>query len=282
PLTVILRSVRWRWLLPAGGHLPLSSFIGAYLVGNLANSLLLGKFGDLVKAKLICDSKVDYGRSVTVVVIDRLFEGTALILIFAAVLLTSSLPGWAYELAWIAGGAAIGALVTLRIIFHHQVRFLNAAERVLNRLPVRWAGKLMVAVRGLVAGCEVLADYRRMRFAFLYALAVWGVEVLGVMAFLAAFSIPVPRLLAAVVLIVVVNLGMLVPITPGSVGVYQLLCAFALALWGVNRQVAFALGIAMQTVNFVPMYAAGLVAMLLLKRSGRTRATAAAVPEQCL
>ncbi|MGH9451924.1 MAG: lysylphosphatidylglycerol synthase domain-containing protein, partial [Terriglobia bacterium] len=45
PATVILRSVRWRWLLPAGGHLPLTSFIGAYLVGNLANSLLLGKFG---------------------------------------------------------------------------------------------------------------------------------------------------------------------------------------------------------------------------------------------
>jgi hypothetical protein len=61
------------------------------------------------------------------------------------------------------------------------------------------------------------------------------------------------------VLVVVLNFGMLVPTSPGLVGIYQLLCVFALSLWGVDRQLALSLSIVMQTVLFVPLYLAGVV-----------------------
>lgn len=277
PLGLILRSWKWKWLLPAGDHLPLSSFVGAYLIGNLANSLFVGKFGDLVKAKVICDAKIDYGRSVSVVLIDRLLEGSALLLIFAVVLLTSPLPGWAYKLALVAGIAAAGALVTLRLIFHRREWFLRTSGRALRLLPSRIADKLLIALQRLIDGCDVLTDHRRLLVAFLVDLVVWTVDATTALVFLAAFSVHAPWILAAVVLIVVINFGVLIPISPGSVGVYQLLCVFALSLWGVDRQLAFALGIAMQVIVFIPLYAAGLVAILLMKRSKRSKAVSAAV-----
>ena len=264
PLAVLLRALRWRWLLPGGERVPMFSYVRAYLIGLLANSILLSKFGDLVKARLICGSQVDYGRSLAVVVIDRLLEGLALLLLFAVVLLNSTLPGWAYQLAWVAGLASVGSLVGLRSLFDHRVRFLGATERALRRLPKGLGSRLLTAVQRLLAGCEPLADYRRVLVAILYGLAIWGIEIAAVTIFLAAFSVPSPWFVSATVLLVVLNFGMLVPISPGSVGVYQLLCVFALSLWGVDRQLAFALGVVMQTVLFLPLYLAGSIWILVL------------------
>jgi hypothetical protein len=54
PLGVLLRALRWRYLLSEGDHLSLRECVGAYLVGVLANSLVLGKFGaGLRRRKLI-------------------------------------------------------------------------------------------------------------------------------------------------------------------------------------------------------------------------------------
>lgn len=271
PLGVLVRTWKWRWLLPSASHVSFSTFVGAYLIGNLANSVLPGKTGDLVKAKVICDAKIDYGRSVTIVVVDRLLEGTALLLIFAVVLLTSTLPGWAYQLALVAGLVAVGALVALRLIFHRREWFLATAERIMSLLPARLAEKLMAWLRLLIAGCDVMTDYRRLLVAFLVDFLAWAIDTAVIAIFLSAFSIHAPLVLASIVLVVVLNFGMLVPISPASVGVYQLLCVFALALWGVDRQLGFTVGITMQMVIFIPLYAAGLVAILLLKRGKRSR-----------
>lgn len=269
PLGVLLRALRWRYLLPDGNHLPLRDYIGAYLVGVLANSLLLGRFGDLVKARFVCGSRLDYGRSLAVVAIDRVLEGTALLLVFSGVLLTSSLPGWAYTLAWTAGLGSVAILVGLRLLVHHQDPFLAGIERIFGRLPSFFARRTLPIAQRLIAGCEVLTDLRRVVTTILYAVAVWGVEIATVMIFLARFSVPRPWFVPAVVMIVVLNFGMLVPISPGSVGVYQVLCSFVLSLWGVSREVGLSLGIAMQTVLFLPLYAAGALWLLVSMRHRR-------------
>ncbi len=263
PLSVLLRALRWRCLLPGGDRVPLLSYVRAYVIGMLANSLLLGKFGDLVKARLICGSQVDYARSLAVVVVDRLLEGLALLVVFTAVLFTSDLPGWTYRLAWLAGITSLAGLVGLRSLFEHRDTLLGATRRAVGRLPASLGSWLLTTVQRLLVGCGALANNRRVVLTMLYGLSVWGVEIAAVTAFLAAFSIPTPWFVSATVLLVVLNFGMLVPISPGSIGVYQLLCVFALSVWGVDRELAFAFGIVMQTVLFLPLYLVGLVWMLM-------------------
>ncbi len=266
PLAVLLRSLRWRFLLRTGKGAPLHAYVGAYLVGVLANSVLLGRFGDLVKARFICRPGVDYARSVSVVIIDRLIEGLALLLIFAVVLLKAPLPHWAYRLAWLAGGASIAALIALRALFSFRGGLSRFAERSLVRLPAAVRGKLLGIVESLLGGCEALTGFRRVITALVYAFAVWAVEIATVAMLLKAFSIRAPYFLAALVLVVILNFGMLVPTSPGAIGVYQWLCVFALSLWSVDRQQALAFGIGMQTILFVPLYLAGSVWLLVATR----------------
>jgi hypothetical protein len=266
PLAVLLRALRWRSLVPTADRAPLRAYAGAYLVGVLANSILLGRLGDLVKARFIGRPGVAYSRSLSVVVIDRLLEGLALLLLFAAVLLETPLAAWASRLAWGAGLASLVSLVALRTLFYYRAGFLRVTERGLARFPASIRGQPLGVLERLLAGCEALASFRRVTVALAYAFAVWGVEIAAVALLLRALSVPAPGLLAGIVLVVVLNFGMLVPTSPGSVGVYQWLCVFALSLWGVERQLALAFGIVMQTVLFVPLYLAGLVWLLIVTR----------------
>ena len=268
PLAIWLRSVRWRYLLGGGGRQHVLAYVRAYLIGTLANSLLLGKFGDFVKARAICDAELDYGRSVAVVVIDRLLEGIALIAIFVGVLLVSPLPAWTHRLAWLAGAACLVLLALMRSAMGRHDQVLGLLRPVTGRLPAWLAGRIELLAGQVVAGCEPLGNARRLAGALLLGLAVWSVEIASVTVFLKEFAVGAPWLVAAVILLVVLNLGMLVPVSPGSVGVYQLLCAFGLALWGVKHDVGLALGVVMQTVLFLPLYLAGLAA-LGLQRWGR-------------
>jgi len=267
PLAVLLRALRWRSLVPAPDRVPVPAYAGAYLVGVLANSILLGRLGDLVKARFICRPGIDYGRSLSVVIIDRLLEGVALLAVFAAVLLNAPLPAWASRLAWVAGLASLGTLIALRTLFQYRAGFLRMAEGGLAHLPAAIRGRSLSLFERLLGGCEALTNYRCVMVALIYSLAVWGVEIATVALLLRALSVPAPRLLAAIVLIVVLNFGMLVPTSPGAVGVYQLLCVSALSLWGVDRQLALALGIVMQTVLFVPLCVAGLVCLAVTSRA---------------
>lgn len=262
PLAVVLRALRWRVLLPGGEQIPLMTYVRAYLIGMLANSLLLGRFGDLVKAKAICNEQVNYGRSVAVVVVDRLVEGMALMLLFMVALLVTPMPAWARQLEWIGVGICGGALVFLSLLFRHRGAYLKRQEKVLARLPGKLGNWLHAASMRLVEGCEALTDTKRVAIALLYGVGVWVVEVAAASLFLHAFSVPAPLAAAAIVVLVVLNFGMLVPISPGAVGVYQLLVVFSLSIWGVNRELGFAVGLAMQTVLFLPLYLGGLAALL--------------------
>lgn len=279
PLAILLRGAKWRYLFSDHERLPLRFYLRAYVTGVLANAVLLSKFGDLVKARSICDSRVGYGQSLAVVAIDRLLEGLCLLMIFAVAILNSSLPRWAYELALVAGVASLGTLGILRLMFHKREPVLAIAQRNLAKIPVLIGKRLLGLLDRVLLGCEVLANHRRVVGSLLYAVAVWAVDITTVVFFLAAFSVPAPRVVSAVTLLVVLNFGILVPISPGSVGVYQLLCAAALALWGVDRQLGFAVGVAMQTVLFVPLYLVGLILILAPRWTTSTGYSSPAVVE---
>jgi hypothetical protein len=267
PTALVLRSRRWRALLPGGEHRDLGSFVRAYLVGTLANSLLFGKFGDLVKARVLCDSELDYGRSLGVVVVDRILEGAGLLLVFSFVLLGARLPGWAYKLAFVAGIISVATLILMRLLFSYRDLFSRVVERLLRPFPAFLADPVQRVARQIVEGQAALADYRRIFVATRYTLVVWLCEIVSVVLFLKAFSITGSLFVVATVLLVALNFGMLVPITPGSIGVYQLLCVLVLSFWGVDRDVAFAFGVVMQTVLFVPLYLAGVVCLLSKRES---------------
>jgi uncharacterized membrane protein YbhN (UPF0104 family) len=59
-------------------------------------------------------------------------------------------------------------------------------------------------------------------------------------------------------LMVVLQIGVAVPSLPGRVGLYEGMVILVLALFGIDRDTAFATGLALHVVSFVPPILLGI------------------------
>jgi glycosyltransferase 2 family protein len=262
PASVLIRSLRWRALLPGGESISLRNYIRAYLVGFLSNAVLVGKLGDVVKARALCEGDLSMGTSLGSALLDRVVEGATLLIVVTFALITSpGLPRWTFEVVSVAGALTALAFCIIYGAINNRAQLARWEERLLSVTPESIQKRLQGQMGKLVDGFSGVQQ-RRLARAVCWSLLVWIVEVLAVAAFLKAFSIGAPLLLAAVVVLLALNFGTLLPISPGSIGIYQVLCALSLSIWGVQRELSFSFGLAMQAVLFLPVYAAGAFCVL--------------------
>ena len=70
------------------------------------------------------------------------------------------------------------------------------------------------------------------------------------------------------------SLGMLLPSSPGALGVYEAVAVTALTFYGVPRDQALAAALADHMVQFIPVTAAGGLVLLLCPSRGKGQARA--------
>ena len=86
------------------------------------------------------------------------------------------------------------------------------------------------------------------------SLGVWAIEWAAYFFVASAFSLgltTVQLAAACAFLLVVVNLGIMLPAAPGYVGTFQLFAVSALAVWGVPREPALAVAIVAHLAQYV-------------------------------
>jgi len=69
---------------------------------------------------------------------------------------------------------------------------------------------------------------------------------------------------AACLVLVALTIGISVPSTPGRIGVFQYICVLALAVFGVPQAVAFAYGVLLHGIVFLPTTLVGLISLVVL------------------
>jgi hypothetical protein len=108
---------------------------------------------------------------------------------------------------------------------------------------------------------------------------IWAMTVLLNQLLLWSLGIEVP-LVAPLLLLVVLQVGVRVPSSPGSIGVFHYLSVLTLALFGVDKDLAFAYGVLLHLVTYLPP---SLLGVVYLAKSGyslrRLRQAVGSVPE---
>lgn len=91
---------------------------------------------------------------------------------------------------------------------------------------------------------------------------IWSVEALTYLVVLQSVHADLSGrllILAAMLMMVMVNLGALIPATPGNIGTFQVFAVLALSVFGVPTVVALAAAILAHIVQYVLVTAAGLM-----------------------
>ncbi|HEY3524156.1 MAG TPA: lysylphosphatidylglycerol synthase transmembrane domain-containing protein, partial [Candidatus Limnocylindrales bacterium] len=135
-LDVSIRAIRWQRLVAPIARIAYPRMLGYLLVGYLANNILPARLGELVRSHYLGDREgISRTTALGTVVVERVIDTTAVVLIAAAAILVLHVRGVIANLI-LLGLALCAALVValaLGIVAHR----LPYADRVLARIE-RW------------------------------------------------------------------------------------------------------------------------------------------------
>jgi uncharacterized protein (TIRG00374 family) len=238
------------------------------MIGYLYNSILPARAGEAARVLVLTQRSTAPPVEITgTVLVERLYDVGALLLIFFAA------EPWLPRVSWfkaaaivtIVLAAAIAAIVTTLAIYGD--RPLRLLMRPLSRFSRFPEARLDQLANQLVHGLSGLHRWRVALETLTWTVAGWMLSMVCAFFVMLAFHLHV-SFAAAVLVIVAIGLGMILPAAPAAVGVFEGAALIAMRAVGVSGTIALPYAVVLHLVNLVPFL---IVGALLLRYNSRHR-----------
>ena len=247
-------------LIPRRNSVSLGSVASAFNIGGWVNLLAPLRAGDALKAVLLSRAdggkRLDLTQATGVVLADKVVDVGSMI--FLSVV--SGLGGLVSRRARASAAGFPTAVLGVGVILLAVLLLVRLARPA-------WLARLAKVGREIWSGASALRDPVMGSASSVLSVGAWVAELLAVQVLCNAlgFSLPLPRILLALVLL---NIGISVPISVANVGPYEAALAFGLRQSGVP----LASGVVLATVHhLLEVLAIGLVSAGLAARANAAR-----------
>lgn len=266
-LTLLLRSLRWQVFLEPLKAVSLSHTFVATSIG-FGSVFIFGRAGEIVRP-LVLSLREGVRPSVTIatILIERVFDMSAVAIIFAVNLLFFELPAASSIDArtlenihrtgivlTIGVAVGIGLLVLFRV---RSAGAIEVLERMLGWAPVRLREIVINLVTHLAEGLRVLTSTRELLLSAFLTLLVWAAVTAAT--WLVAHAFRLDLSLSSTIFVLGFGLvGSLVPTPGGSAGAFHAAAAAGLIVLGVERNLAGSISIVLHFIAFGSPFLIGL------------------------
>jgi len=273
--TNLVKALRWQALLGTDTRrVPVSRLFAVLLLGQSVNVLVPGRAGELARAYLLSQrERLSMVRTLGTIAVEKALDGVMLGLWLGAALAAMPLPAWISRPGLLLSALFLVGLMLLTVIGGRHTKMQRLVERV-SLLRNVWMGLTVLGVLLIIIvenlpllknvriadlfdrfreGLAGLADARARWRVVGYSLLVWSLATTTNVVLFVALGIDV-SLWAAVVLLVVIHLGALIPAAPAQVGLFPYLSLVTLSLFGMSESPALAFGVVLYAVVFLPVF----------------------------
>lgn len=233
--SLVLRAMRWRYLLTVERSITSWSLISATFVGMMANNVLPARIGEVVRAWVLARRERTSTSSVLAsVFVERLADVvTALLLLGMALFFAPALSSGTAQLLERAGAVVLAGMAVLiaglLLVVPRRERLMAACEAWAHRTGRPWALRAVEQGRQFLRGFCAIQDGRQWLTVVLLSLAVWGLSIASFYAMGRGVALQLTA--AQTVLVwVIVLFGVAIPSAPGFVGTFHGFCVAGLAL----------------------------------------------------
>jgi len=248
PLTVTvlafpLRPWRWQLIFSQPGRPEFWPCFRAVYLGNLANNVLPGRAGDLVRCAIVKQEHPSTSLSTALAAlgVEKVLDGLTLILVLAGTCLVITPPPWLTQLGLVSGVVFVAGFLALVWVRHRAVWFQARAGRIPTPLPT---SMLSGALLRFASGLDAITSSKRLAVLALVTLAIWAGAAALLWTLTLVLRIPL-TLPAAATAAAVLGLGLAIPAAPGFVGTYEFFAVAGLRLFEVGAESALALALVM-------------------------------------
>lgn len=242
--SLVIRACRWQVLFPAKARPAVGRLFNLVALSYLVNNVLPGRAGDFARAGALAYlERLPFSLIFATIVVEKLLDLAATVAVIGLLAGTLPIPAYLAEAArWVAAGTAAG-LVGLGL-------FGRFGPDLLGRVRLGVFAPISRLLATAAGGAAVLSSGRPLALAVFWSAVTWAVNGLVMLLLAAAFGLQL-SFPASLLLIALVSLAMLVPASPGYIGVYHLSVVVVLELFGFDRNPAFAFAVGSHLLIYV-------------------------------
>jgi len=257
-LTQVVKAVRWKTLFyPDQRARRLSKLLEVIVIGQMVNAAIPARLGEVARAYLLGKiEQISIAYTFGTIVLEKALDSLMLVIMVLLISIFMPLPVWLKGSSLIVSGGMVLLLVVMTLLSRWEDRLPSWLDRVLG--PRSWLTR--VGVTGAVQRAAL--SLRPLRSLKLNA-QLWGWSLLNWLLMIGtneillwAFGLHLPWT-AAPLLLAILNIGIIVPSSPGRIGIFHYLCVLTLGLYDVDPSMALAYGIVLHALVYLPIFLFG-------------------------
>lgn len=240
-----------------------SKMFHALNIGYFLSNLLPARLGDLIRAYLIGEIEaVSKARALSTVVVERLSDGLTVVLLLAVTaFFVPNIPEEARQGAWATALVGIGGVLFLLGLSFQKERGMKMLHRLAAPLPFVSSPRLWRALESLIDGFAILRSPREIGGVAAWAIFVWLTGGLMYWTVMSAMNVQA-GIAAAFLVMLVTSLVVVVPSSPGYIGVFHYVAQLTLAnVFGMDKSVALSYAIVVHAFTYIWLILFGLYSM---------------------
>ncbi len=248
-LGFIVRGLRFSVLMPGMGFY--RSTAGVF-VGYAANNVLPARLGEFARAHVVgLGTKTKRATVLSSVFIERIFDGSAIVFLLILGAHELDLPSWARSIT----NVGIFLFASMFFVILLLARYRSVIEERLVPLRFKSLAEAFLSGFSLAArSIPVLGS------VIVLSLAVWVVEA-GMFYYGARALEFELSFRSSLFVLGIVNLGVLIPSSPGNVGTFQYFAVLALSVFAIGSTESTAYAVVLHACQYLPVTLIGFLAL---------------------
>lgn len=263
-VAMLIRAERWRWLYGERRRsLKFGRAFSVLSIGYFITNTFPLRLGEVARTIFIArDGKVTIAHTASTIVVEHVLDVLTVLGILVVLLAGRSvpLPDWAIQGAVLSAWAFGGALIVMLIMVWQRVRIERWAEQILDRIPRLHTQTWLQRVIHILDGFAILQPGKPLIVILFWSIAGWLCSALTFQLALLAF-VPNPPFIIALFVTVTSTFALLLPATPGAIGVLQGSIVLSLAIFNIPKETALSFAIVFHVMEIIVMDLVGAIAL---------------------
>lgn len=250
--TLLAKAVRWRLFFNRRAPTFQRSF-AIQTIGMFVNSFAPARLGDLLRAYLLGEEN-DHSKVFVLgtIVVEKIFDMIFLVISMVLLLPQVVFPNWVSQPSEITAILLVMVMLVIGLIAWKKEQTLALIDRVDNRLPTRWNGWILRQLKNLLSSLECIRNFQQLAGILLWSAIIWALGFLTNVWVFWGMHLSL-SFLPAIFLLVVLQVGVAVPSSPGRIGVFHYLTILALSVFAIEKGTALSCGIILHIIVYLPL-----------------------------
>lgn len=263
-IAMMIRAERWRWLYnERRARVSFARAFSALTIGYFITNTLPLRLGEVARTIIIArDGAVTIAHTASTIVVEHVLDVLTVLGILVALLAGGSvpLPDWAVQGAQLSALGFGAALIVMLILVWQRVRVERWTEQILDRIPRLHTATWLQRVIHILDGFAVLQPGKPLLIIVFWSIAGWLASALTFHLALMAFM-PNPPFIVSLFVTVTSTFALLLPATPGGLGVLQAAIKLSLLVFSINDNTALSFAIVFHVMEIIVMDVLGAFAL---------------------